>query len=217
MQDFVCVTGMVLSAFPIGEYDRRVLILSRERGKISAFAKGARRPNSRFLAATNSFSFGQFKLYEGKNSYNIMEADISNYFDSLRNDYLAAYYGMYFLEIMDYFTRENIEETDMLKLLYQSLRALSVESLKHELIRAVFEIKAIALEGEFPGIPSEMPLSESAKYTINYVVQSSIEKLYTFTVTESVLEEMKRASAYYCKRGIDRKMKSLAILESLLL
>ena len=33
MQDFVIVTGMILQASPMGEYDRRVLVLTKERGK----------------------------------------------------------------------------------------------------------------------------------------------------------------------------------------
>ena len=95
------MTGMVIKTLPVGEYDRHVTILTKERGKITAFAKGARRPNSRLVAATNPFSFGEFKLYVGKNSYTVLDASISNYFEELRNDFIAAYYGMYFLELTD--------------------------------------------------------------------------------------------------------------------
>lgn len=215
MQEPVTVTGMILSQTPIGEYDRRLCILTGERGKISAFAKGARRQNSRLMAATNPFSFGQFKLYEGKSSYNVMEASVSNYFEELRNDYIGAYYGMYFLEIADFYTRENNDEKEMLKLLYQSMRALVHPSFSDRLVRCVYEIKAVAVNGEYPGLPDEAIWDDSTVYAVEYIVSTPVEKLYTFNVTEKVLGELEKIGAIYRRRFMDKEFKSLEILETL--
>ena len=215
MQGIAEITGMVLKAEPINEYDRRVVLLTKERGKISAFARGARKPNSKLLAATNPFCFGTFKLYEGRTSYNIMEAEITNYFESLREDFESAYYGMYFLEVMDYYTRENNDEKELLKLLYQSLRALMHEGLSNVLVRYVFEMKAMVINGEFPGMPREGEWEESTRYAVSYIMDSSIEKLYTFTVTPQVLMQLKQIVDDYRARYVDRQFKSLEIVDNL--
>lgn len=216
MQDFVIVTGMILQALPMGEYDRRVLVLTKERGKISAFAKGARRQNSKLVARTNPFCFGTFKLYEGRNSYSLVDGEISNYFDGFREDLEGAVYGMYFLDVADYYTRENNDEKNMLSLLYQSLRALLLPSIPNELVRYIFEMKALAVNGEFPGPPEDTAILPDTRYAIEYVAAAGLDKLYTFVVSDEVLKELSQCAGEYRKRFLGKKFKSLEILEDLL-
>lgn len=215
MRDFVLVTGMVLKTGNVGEYDRRLVLLTRERGKITVFARGARRQNSRFMAACTPFSFGEFKLYEGKSAYNLMDVSVSNYFEELRSDYTGACYGMYFLEVADYYGRENNDEVELLKLLYQSLRALSNEHLHNRLIRYIYEMKVLCVNGEFPGIPKDREYLPPTVYTIQYIEASSIEKLYTFTVSDEVLSELSQIAGKLRARFIGGSFKSLSILEEM--
>jgi len=146
------VTGIILSTSPIKEYDRRVVILTKERGKITAFANGARRPNSPLVGAVNPFSFGEFILYEGSSSYTVKSAKITNYFEELRGDLQGIYYGFYFLEVMDYFAKEGNDEKEMLKLLYLSLKALTNLNMTNELVRCIFELKILTINGMAPEV-----------------------------------------------------------------
>ena len=205
---------MVLAATPVNDYDRRTVILTREFGKITAFSRGARRQGSKMMAVTNPFVFGTFKLYEGKNAYNLIDADISHYFEELRTDFEGAYLGMYFLELADYCTRENNDDILMLKLLFQSIRAIIKPNIDNRLVRAVFEIKTIVVNGEYPGVPVEMNLLPSTLHALNHIVGSDIEHLYTFAVSEEVLKELIDLARIYRKRFVDRPLKSLEIIES---
>lgn len=214
MQEYIEVTGLVIQNLPMGEYDKRVTILTKERGKIAAFARGARRPNSKLMARTNPFCFGTFKMYEGKSSYTLVDAEISNYFDEFRDDFEGAMYGMYFLEVADYYTRENNDEKEMLMLVYQSLRALLLPAIKNELILYIFEIKALVVNGEFPGIPANKSLSPDTLYTIDYVVKSGLDRLYTFVVSDEVLRELAECVVEYRKRYMGHEFHSLEILNS---
>ncbi len=205
---------MVLSATPVNDYDRRTVILTKEFGKITAFCRGARRQGSKMMAVTNPFVFGVFKLYEGKNAYNLIDADISHYFEELRSDFEGAYLGMYFLEFADYCTRENNDDILMLKLLFQSIRAIIKENIDNRLVRSVFEIKAVVVNGEFPGIPKDKEFLPATLHAVNHIVSSDIEHLYTFAVSEEVLLELISLSSIYRKRFVDKPFKSLEILDA---
>ncbi|MDO4292723.1 MAG: DNA repair protein RecO [Eubacteriales bacterium] len=214
MQERLRVLGIVLKAEPIGEYDRRIVLLTKERGKISAFARGARKPTSAFLASTAPFTFGSFELFEGRSSYSVCEIAAESYFEQLREDFEGACYGMYFLELCDYCTRENNDEREVLKLLYQSLRALSLSRLDNRLVRAVFEIKLVVLNGEFPGLPAGDYLP-AALYAVEFIASTPVEKLYTFTVTSQVLEQLALLAKKYREDCLPGRFKSLEILREL--
>lgn len=207
--------GMVIKSSSVGEYDKRLVVLTRERGKITVFARGAKRPGSSLMGPSRHFAFGTFKVFEGRDSYSLQSARITRYFDDLAQDVEASCYGQYFLELTDYYTRENLDGSTMLLLLYQSLRALENLRIPNALARRVFELKAMVLNGEYTQKPP-VPVSDSAVYTWEYVVLAPMEKLYTFNVTEEVFEEFRKCVEINKSRYIDREFRSLEILGDLM-
>lgn len=259
MTESITVTGMILSAQPMGEYDRRIVLLTKEKGKISAFAKGVRRPTAMLAGCSQPFVFGRFTLYEGRNSYTLQAVEAENYFAELRNDLEAVYYGVYFCEFAEAVTREGLPAKEELKVLYRSLGALLKKSIGAELVRAVFELKMLSVGGISPQVyecvkcrkkeelhwfsarsggcickncadklweaevqeqelvigERYLPVSGSTLYTMQYILATPIESLYTFTVSEDVLRQLKKILKEFLDLHIGRKFKSLEMLELL--
>lgn len=243
MGQTILLNGMVLSAMPIGDYDKRLVVLTKERGKITVFARGARRPNSSLLAATNPFAFGEFELFEGKTAYNACKISVKNYFRELTEDIENAYYGFYFLELADYYAVENMEAKDMCNLLYASLRALTKPVFSNRLVRRIYELRMLVLGGEYPNLfrcvscgakeqlntlhvrrggmlckacgalYGGIPVDASTLYTMQYIVSTPTERLYSFQVTEEVLSCLERIMNEYMDHYIDRDFHSLELLD----
>lgn len=150
--DTVTVSGMVLSAMPIGEYDRRIVLLTTDLGRISAFVRGARRPNSSLLAAARPFSMGEFSLHAGRDSYTVQSASIKEYFEAINADVTKMAYGCYFLEAAGFVLEENDDAKELLNLLYFSLKALEKQAIPDELVRLIYEIRLFTVMGVYPQV-----------------------------------------------------------------
>ena len=240
MVETITAVGMVISGTPISEYDKRLVILTKELGKITAFARGARKPTSQFLGGSQPMAFGEFTLYRGRNAYTVTGMKISDYFSNTMKDIDSMYLGMYFLELADYYGREGIEARDTLELLYFSMKALNKGIIPKELVRCIYELKSLVINGEYPNVFScgncgskeelvyfdinqntmlckqcrgsvkkGQRLEESTVYALQYIVTSPINKLFTFNVKDSVLEQLEKIISQYIKKVVDKKFNSL--------
>ncbi len=208
------LTGMIIKSMPVLDHDRRLTILTLERGKINVFARGARKQNSNLLGVSREFLYGKFSIYEGKNSNLLNSAKIINYFDEITKDIEKTLFGSYFLELADYYTREHIPDPDTPKLLYVTMLALMNPNLDNKLIRRVFELRMMVQNGDFEDI-SDSDAGSGVKYTWEHVIRAPIEKLYTFTLSEKVFEEFDRIVDYIFKKNVRINLKALDILKTI--
>ena len=219
----ITTTGIVLSIMPMGEYDRRVELLSADLGRISAFARGARKPGSSLVSATRVFACGSFTLYQGKTSYSLQRASITDYFDELTRDIDITCYGFYFLELAQYFSRENVEASAMLKLLYYSLKALSLSSVPNRLVRCIYELKMLDINGLCPteerissgtGVYAFAEhMSSGCRKAYRHVLDSPVDRQFRFVLAEDILQEFAALVTQLIRQSVDRRFKSLPLIE----
>ena len=118
--------GLVLHRINLGETDKIVTLYTRELGKISAVAKGARKGNSRLSGATELFTLSRFLLGTGKSLDIVQQCEISAAFSSLRLDLERMARATYFCELLDRFTaeRDASSSAELLDLTVSALRLL---------------------------------------------------------------------------------------------
>ena len=72
-----------------------------------------------------------------------MQVHISNYFQELKNDMEATYYGFYFMEFAEYYTREQNDETGNAQIVISDVSVLTKKNIPNELIRCIYDESSI--------------------------------------------------------------------------
>lgn len=144
--------AFVLKSQKYRESDSLLTLYSRQYGKLSAVAKGSRKPKSKMLAGVQPFSHGEYVLYKGRNMYTVNQAEVKHGFYALREDYERLAYASYIVELVLSEAIEGQGNTTIFSLLGNTLTLLCREgTIQTSLIRA-FEIKFMANAGYQPNL-----------------------------------------------------------------
>lgn len=216
MPTLIKTKGIVLHEMPIKEQDKRIILFSREYGKMVVFANGAKRAKSSLLAGTQPFVFGEFHVYEGKNSYTLKQVEVIESFYSLREDLKCLYYGLYLLEVCNQVIQEMDPNDELLRLLYISLITLKNKTQEPEVIRRIFEFRALSTLGFQPDLQEEKSGASEEVLTILHFLQDvKIGRLYHFKIEPERFNEVASIIHRFFSYYIDGDYKSLAFIDLL--
>jgi DNA repair protein RecO (recombination protein O) len=119
------VQAVVLRRRSLAETDKIITLFTRERGKLAAVAKGARRPQSRIAGATEPPTFIRAAMAVGQNLDIVTQCEVKEPFGHLRADLTSLSYCGYFLELTDTLLEERLPQPDLFDLLLSALYLLN--------------------------------------------------------------------------------------------
>lgn len=153
MAAVVKLNGIVLRAADYGENDRILDILSVERGKCVAFAKGVRKPTAKNASAARPLFFGEFAFYEKGDMLWLKEAAAHEDFYSIDAGIEKLSLYTYLTDVVLYSAEENDPDCGILRLLLNTL-FYSKTCSDTKFVKTVFELKAAQLLGFEPNLTS---------------------------------------------------------------
>lgn len=147
--------ALILRTYKLGETDRIVVFLTRDRGKKRGVAKGARRPRSRFTGALEPMTRGEVQYYEREqrdlvriNSVDPLRCPMSAADTGEHRDLALGHVG-YFAELIDEWAPESHADERLYRLGSSIADAVATGAPVDRLAR-YFEYWILRLQGVYP-------------------------------------------------------------------
>lgn len=230
--------ALVLKSGDAGESDRIVTLLTADYGVIRAFANKAKKSNSQMQAATQTFCYGWFSVYTGRDSYTINRAEAKEVFFELRQDIERLALGQYFCSLAVELIPEGEPAPDSLRVILNSLSFLQKEKRSKQFLKAVTELKLISLAGFAPdlsacGICGDNPAgnvyfdTDSGRFfckkhkkgnfvitpgvltAMRHVTLNPVDRIYSFALTPADEELFGRVTENFLLRRTGKSFKAL--------
>lgn len=239
------LTGIVLSVRNLGENDKSLTVLTKERGKVQLTAQRARRQNSPLFTVSQPFVYAEFVVTYKRNYTYLNSAECRDTFGDFRDDFDAIMYATYFAEVAEYCTVEMQDERNILNLLYVTFQAIRRKKVPFSLMKSIFEYRILQYNGiglqvsecihcakekelhylsfEKGGVlcddcgqaGRDHPLNDTVLYTLQYIASMPIPKLYSFILQPEIEVEVRWIIHRFFRIHMDYNFKSENMLDLL--
>ena len=147
--------AFILQSYNFRDYDKIVVLFTKDFGKIRAVVKGARRVKSRYTAALELMTWVKIIFYEKENQdlVKLSSCDIVRSYFRLQQRFDLSLRITFMAEILDKFTGERDANPDLFRLLHTILYELE-KGMNPDLALLYFELWLLRFSGLFGGLGS---------------------------------------------------------------
>lgn len=143
--------GIVIRSIDYGESHKIITLYTKEHGKISLMARGAKKPKSRLSAITQLFTYGLFLFFRPnpRGMGTLSQGERLKSFNAIRHNLVMTAYASYFAELVDKMMDDDEHHPDLFPLLLSVFSQLD-EGKDPAFLARLFELKMIILGGYKP-------------------------------------------------------------------
>lgn len=141
--------GIVIRVRAYGESNKMVTLMTREAGKVTAMARGAKKPSSRLASVTQPFTYGMYMIQRFTGMGTMQQGEHMNSMRHIREDIVATAYASYIVELVDRLIEEGQPQPFAFDVLLQALQAIE-EGHDPEAITLFVEWKLLPYTGVQP-------------------------------------------------------------------
>lgn len=146
------VDGLVIRETESGENDKRITLLTADRGKITVLAKGARSLKSKYMNAISLFTYGNYEITERAGYSWFGGGSVIEPFYAIRDDIDCLALASYVVDVAGELSGAEEPADELLRLTLNTLYAISNALKPHAQIKAVYELRAMVMSGYMPMI-----------------------------------------------------------------
>jgi len=204
--------ALLLRTYKLGESDRIVVFLTRDRGKKRGVAKNARQSRRRFGGALEPLTYGRVGYVE-RERRDLVRLD---YVEQLRSplsaiDGEALGYVSYFAELIDEWAQE-ADPNETLYRLGASMTDAIAAGVPIEPLARYFEFWLLRLQGVYE---VDRRLSDEAQAFLTTARGSSPFALAGVAVSRAALRELEAAHRALMARHLEKDLKSVRVLREM--
>lgn len=141
--------GFILRQRDYRDSDKLLSIFTEKRGKITAVAKGIKKPKSSLRACAQPFCHAYFHLNQGREMDLLTQGRLLDFYANSRSDLERSLYCIYLMELLDKSLLENTPLPALYNALLLVLQAINEQGLNPLFIR-YFEVQLLTSLGYKP-------------------------------------------------------------------